>query len=97
MSIQRCDVCDWPLANRPEDGCVLGNCCYRPESGSAEYYRIQKRKEALRTQRLAKLREEVVAQAIRWRKTKDYENEEADALCHDVDAQLAAEGEKCNG
>jgi hypothetical protein len=39
----------------------------------------------------------VVAQAIRWRKTKDYENEEADALCHDVDALLAAEGEKCNG
>jgi hypothetical protein len=46
---------------------------------------------------IAKLREEVVAQAIRWRKTKDYENEEADALCHDVDALLAAEGEKCNG
>lgn len=26
----KCQVCGWPLANRLEDGCVLGNCSMRP-------------------------------------------------------------------
>lgn len=31
-----------------KDGCVIGNCSYRPVEGSAEYLRIQKRKEELK-------------------------------------------------
>lgn len=27
---ERCDVCGWPLAKDPKDGCVEGNCSQRP-------------------------------------------------------------------
>lgn len=26
----RCPICNWPMKNRAEDGCVPGNCCARP-------------------------------------------------------------------
>lgn len=39
----RCPVCDWPLKLTAEEGCTFNNCGYRPEVGSAEYERIQKR------------------------------------------------------
>ena len=37
----RCEVCDWPLAPSIEQGCVEGNCSYRPHEGTAEFYRIE--------------------------------------------------------
>jgi hypothetical protein len=43
----RCEVCDWPLAKTMEEGCVPGNCSYRPHKGTAEYFRIKKRREEL--------------------------------------------------
>jgi hypothetical protein len=43
----RCRVCDWPLANSIQDGCVEGNCSYRPRIGSDEYLRIAARREQL--------------------------------------------------
>lgn len=43
----RCPVCEWPLAENREQGCVPDNCSYRPEQGSAEYWRIHRRRAAL--------------------------------------------------
>lgn len=45
--IARCEVCDWPLADSIEHGCVPGNCSYRPREGSEEYRRIKKRRAEL--------------------------------------------------
>lgn len=44
MIILRCPICDWPLAESREQGCVLGDYSYRPAEGSAEYARIQMRR-----------------------------------------------------
>jgi len=44
---KRCEICDWPLATRIEDGCVPGNCSYRPKEGSDEHRRIRERRESL--------------------------------------------------
>lgn len=46
--LPRCLICDFPLAATVEDGCVPGNCSYRPADGSPEYYRIEARRRALR-------------------------------------------------
>jgi hypothetical protein len=35
------------MAERMEDGCVPGNCSYRPEQNSPEWYRIQRNRQAL--------------------------------------------------
>ncbi len=45
--VPRCAVCNWPLAASPEDGCVPGNCSYRPPEGSDEYRRLQERRRRL--------------------------------------------------
>jgi len=47
FGVVRCEVCDWPLKESIEDGCVAGNCAYRPDKGSPEYHRIQKRRREL--------------------------------------------------
>jgi hypothetical protein len=47
FSIPRCDICDWPLKDKIEDGCIPGNCCYRPDEGSPEYYRAKARRAEL--------------------------------------------------
>ena len=44
----RCEVCGWPLAASASEGCVPGNCSYRPPEGTDEYRRIQQRREALK-------------------------------------------------
>lgn len=43
----RCQICDWPLAASRDEGCVEGDCSYRPTPGSPEYYRIEARRRAL--------------------------------------------------
>jgi len=43
----RCPVCDWPMAESRESGCVPDDCSYRPEQGSPEWHRIQKRRAAI--------------------------------------------------
>lgn len=43
----RCPVCDWPMAATVQEGCVPGNCSYRPDEGSAEWRRIKARRAAL--------------------------------------------------
>lgn len=48
--IRRCEICDWPLAATRDDGCVPGNCSYRPREGSDELRRIQKRRRDLARQ-----------------------------------------------
>jgi hypothetical protein len=43
----RCPVCDWLMAPSLDEGCVPGNCCYRPTEGSSEYRRVEERKRGL--------------------------------------------------
>lgn len=43
----RCEVCDWPLKERMEDGCVAGNCARRPGEHTDDYRRIRERRAAL--------------------------------------------------
>ena len=43
----RCEVCGWTLARTAEDGCVPGNCSYRPADGSLEAARIRNRRAEL--------------------------------------------------
>lgn len=43
VPVQRCEICDWPLAESPEKGCVPGDCSYRPED-PAEQRRIRERR-----------------------------------------------------
>jgi hypothetical protein len=43
----RCEVCDWPLAESREKGCVPGDCSYRPDD-PAEQRRISERRAQLR-------------------------------------------------
>lgn len=43
--IQRCEICDWPLAESQAKGCVPGDCCYRPDM-PAEQERIRRRRAA---------------------------------------------------
>ena len=45
--VARCEVCDWPLRERKEDGCVKGNCSFRPDVGSDDHKRLQKRRAEL--------------------------------------------------
>ncbi len=35
VSIARCPVCHWPLAKTAAEGCVIGNCSYRPSGKGA--------------------------------------------------------------
>lgn len=42
-----CDVCGWTLAISAEEGCVQGNCSYRPRENSDEYRRIRDRRDGL--------------------------------------------------
>jgi hypothetical protein len=41
---KRCFICGWPLATSQEEGCVPGNCSYRPARG-AEWTRLKFRGE----------------------------------------------------
>lgn len=43
----RCEICGWTLKTDPKDGCVSGNCSYRPDIGSPEGIRIGERRAAL--------------------------------------------------
>jgi hypothetical protein len=52
MSEPRCEVCDWPLAATAAEGCVPGNCSYRPQDGE-ERARILRRREELAAPRVA--------------------------------------------
>lgn len=47
--IARCPICCWPLATTMEEGCVIGNCSYRPDpqDSPAEYARVQRNRQAL--------------------------------------------------
>lgn len=44
--IARCEICDWPLADSREKGCVPGDCAYRPDD-PAEQRRIRERRAAV--------------------------------------------------
>lgn len=46
----KCKICGWSLADSRLDGCVEGDCSYRPEYGSKEYQRIEKNRRALTAQ-----------------------------------------------
>lgn len=56
LQVGRCQICEWPLAEKIEDGCTIDSCSYRPDEGSSEYYRIQDRR-----LRLAQLKDRVKA------------------------------------
>lgn len=53
--MKRCLICDWPLAQDERDGCVDGNCSYRPQEGSEEWHRCRRNREALIERRAARL------------------------------------------
>lgn len=42
----RCEICDWPLADSPEKGCVPGDCSYRPDD-PVEQARIRHRRDSV--------------------------------------------------
>ncbi len=58
----RCEVCGWTLAENEHEGCVPGNCSYRPE-GHDELQRIRKRRAELAksngTKQVARIRDEI--------------------------------------
>lgn len=43
----RCPICDWSFAKSRNEGCIPGDCSYRPREGSDEYLRIEQRRAAL--------------------------------------------------
>lgn len=43
----RCPICDWPMAESRDKGCMPGDCSYRPDQGSPEWYRTQQRRRDL--------------------------------------------------
>lgn len=47
MFNRRCPICDWPMAETRDDGCVEGDCSYRPREGSEDWNRMQQRKKEL--------------------------------------------------
>jgi hypothetical protein len=50
--VAHCPICDWPMTDSVKEGCVPGNCSYRPEPGSESYRRIQERRAQLRVDKL---------------------------------------------
>lgn len=61
----RCERCDWPLKASDAEGCVEGNCSYRPEHGSDEWARMRRRDDALRVGRTLDLTAQNVREAHR--------------------------------
>ena len=49
----RCPRCGWPLAKSIREGCVPGNCSYRPKEGSEEWKRMRDREADTATARTA--------------------------------------------
>ena len=47
MTRPRCPICDWPMAESRERGCVPGDCSYRPDD-PAEQRRVRERRESLK-------------------------------------------------
>lgn len=43
----RCPICDWPFALTCEQGCVPGDCSYRPNVGSDEWFRIKRNRDKM--------------------------------------------------
>ena len=39
--VRRCDVCGWPLAQSPDDGCVADNCSMRPRPSPTYREKLQ--------------------------------------------------------
>lgn len=52
---KRCPICDWPMAETRDDGCVDGDCAYRPREGSPEWHEVQRRKRDLAERRAIRL------------------------------------------
>lgn len=46
-NMRRCPICAGPLMHSQVDGCVLGDCSYRPERGTDERKRIDFRRRML--------------------------------------------------
>lgn len=42
----RCLVCGWPLVSKQEDGCIPGDCSYRPQE-PAEQAKIDARRQQI--------------------------------------------------
>jgi hypothetical protein len=42
---KRCPICSWPLAVSAKNGCVIGNCSYKPERGTEEYARVERNRQ----------------------------------------------------
>lgn len=76
----RCYVCGWPLAESRAQGCVAGDCSYRPAQGTPEHDRI---KDRLRAQMSAP----AAAQA-------DWEEPSIDECLDAYDDGLKSQGEQ---
>lgn len=55
--MKRCPICEWPLADDPKDGCVEGNCSYRPDPQASpdEYARVQRNRMAAKQASIGKV------------------------------------------
>jgi len=47
----RCRICDWPLAKSQAEGCIEGDCSYRPTPGTDEWKRCQRNRREMISQR----------------------------------------------
>lgn len=54
MFQKRCPICDWPMAEVRDDGCVDGDCSYRPREWSEEWFRITARRAKLAAEAVQK-------------------------------------------
>ena len=45
--MNRCPICDWPMAETRDDGCIEGDCAYRPREGSPEWHEVQRRRQII--------------------------------------------------
>jgi hypothetical protein len=84
VETKRCEVCDWPLADSREKGCVQGDCSYRPDD-PAEQRRISERR--------AKLR----ARSSAGNDAADKALQDLELFIGDVDGSEAAEGGTIDG
>lgn len=46
----RCPICEWPMAERREDGCVPGDCAFRPREHTPEWDRVVRNRKRLATE-----------------------------------------------
>jgi len=48
LRVMRCPICDWPMTESREKGCIPSDCSYRPDD-PVEQRRIKERRDSIKT------------------------------------------------